>query len=278
MTRKVSPDGRGTVESSHRRRRLPACDAAPGGWVLEAAAIATLALVVLASLLRPVVPWDSWAYHLPFSAWLWDIGDAGALSSSASNCPPDMRIPLVRRSFSRVRSGRRRAAWRHRTGQLRLVVRSGRGGRNRHSRQPSHHGFGSLSIPLVPSTRPPITSTLCRVMICLQVLRHGSLSVGPARRTLLRCAGPWWLVRHIHPGSGRRRKLQIPGSGGEHGHFQLLALYLISNRAQLVRVCCPAWLSYWLLRPCCRLPPPPEIPWRSATPSIRYVSACRRSG
>lgn len=47
-----------------------------GERTLVAAAAATLALVVLASVLRPVVPWDSWAYHLPFSALLWDIGDA----------------------------------------------------------------------------------------------------------------------------------------------------------------------------------------------------------
>ena len=47
-----------------------------GERALGLAAAATLLLVVLASLLRPVVPWDSWAYHLPFSALLWDIGDA----------------------------------------------------------------------------------------------------------------------------------------------------------------------------------------------------------
>ena len=37
---------------------------------------AALALVVVSSLARPFIPFDSWYYHLPFSAHLWNIGNA----------------------------------------------------------------------------------------------------------------------------------------------------------------------------------------------------------
>jgi hypothetical protein len=37
---------------------------------------AALALVIVASLARPSIPFDSWYYHLPFSAHLWNIGNA----------------------------------------------------------------------------------------------------------------------------------------------------------------------------------------------------------
>ena len=43
---------------------------------LDRLAYAALAFVIVASVLRPLFYWDSWAYHLPFSALLWDIGGA----------------------------------------------------------------------------------------------------------------------------------------------------------------------------------------------------------
>src|SRR5438876_3443739 len=46
--------------------------------LLFAAALAALALMVVASVTRPHFSWDSWAYHLPFSARLWDVGGAGS--------------------------------------------------------------------------------------------------------------------------------------------------------------------------------------------------------
>lgn len=39
-------------------------------------ALAALALVVVSSVARPAIPFDSWYYHLPFSAHLWNIGSA----------------------------------------------------------------------------------------------------------------------------------------------------------------------------------------------------------
>jgi hypothetical protein len=39
-------------------------------------ALAILALVVVSSVTRPSIPFDSWYYHLPFSAHLWNIGNA----------------------------------------------------------------------------------------------------------------------------------------------------------------------------------------------------------
>ncbi|HEX2829941.1 MAG TPA: hypothetical protein VHP37_26575 [Burkholderiales bacterium] len=44
--------------------------------VLDALAACVLALAIAASLARPLFYWDSWAYHLPFSALLLDIGGA----------------------------------------------------------------------------------------------------------------------------------------------------------------------------------------------------------
>jgi hypothetical protein len=44
--------------------------------VFDCLAYAALALAIAASVLRPLFYWDSWAYHLPFSALLWDIGGA----------------------------------------------------------------------------------------------------------------------------------------------------------------------------------------------------------
>ena len=43
---------------------------------LDLLAYAALALAIAASVVRPIFYWDSWAYHLPFSALLWDIGNA----------------------------------------------------------------------------------------------------------------------------------------------------------------------------------------------------------
>jgi hypothetical protein len=43
---------------------------------LHGLAPAVLALVIVSAFSRPLFYWDSWAYHLPFSALLWDIGDA----------------------------------------------------------------------------------------------------------------------------------------------------------------------------------------------------------
>jgi hypothetical protein len=43
---------------------------------LDGLAYAALAFVIVASVARPLFYWDSWAYHLPFSALLWDIGGA----------------------------------------------------------------------------------------------------------------------------------------------------------------------------------------------------------
>jgi hypothetical protein len=44
--------------------------------VLHGLALAVLATVVVSAVARPLFYWDSWAYHLPFSALLWNIGDA----------------------------------------------------------------------------------------------------------------------------------------------------------------------------------------------------------
>ena len=44
--------------------------------VFDLLAYAALAFAIAASLARPLFYWDSWAYHLPFSALLWDIGGA----------------------------------------------------------------------------------------------------------------------------------------------------------------------------------------------------------
>ena len=41
---------------------------------LAALALVALAVALLTSVTRADLPWDSWAYHLPFSAYLWDIG------------------------------------------------------------------------------------------------------------------------------------------------------------------------------------------------------------
>lgn len=46
--------------------------------ILDVVAACVLALAVAASLARPLLYWDSWAYHLPFSALLLDIGGARA--------------------------------------------------------------------------------------------------------------------------------------------------------------------------------------------------------
>ena len=46
------------------------------GRALDGIALLVLALVVVSSVARPLFYWDSWAYHLPFSALLWNIGDA----------------------------------------------------------------------------------------------------------------------------------------------------------------------------------------------------------
>jgi hypothetical protein len=46
------------------------------GWALDGIALLVLALVVVSSVARPLFYWDSWAYHLPFSALIWNIGDA----------------------------------------------------------------------------------------------------------------------------------------------------------------------------------------------------------
>jgi hypothetical protein len=54
-------------------RREPAGRAAR---VLHGLALAVLATVVVSAVSRPLFYWDSWAYHLPFSALLWNIGDA----------------------------------------------------------------------------------------------------------------------------------------------------------------------------------------------------------
>jgi hypothetical protein len=43
---------------------------------LHRGALLVLGLVVVGSVTRPYIPFDSWMYHLPFSALLWNIGDA----------------------------------------------------------------------------------------------------------------------------------------------------------------------------------------------------------
>jgi hypothetical protein len=44
--------------------------------VLFALAAGVLGITVIASVSRPLFYWDSWAYHLPFSALIWNIGSA----------------------------------------------------------------------------------------------------------------------------------------------------------------------------------------------------------
>ena len=239
MTRKVSPDGRGTVERQPSASSLAGrVTLRLGGWVLEGAAIATLALVVLASLLRPVVPWDSWAYHLPFSAWLWDIGDARRtfilgeqLSARYAGFP--LFAEFLQGALWKASGSMAASTLVNSASLCALVAAAGiviRGSL-------PIMAFGSLSIPLVAfhSTSNYI-DLFVAVMICLQVLAAWQLErrarqahPAPMRRTL----GGWSGIFILAAAAAGNSKFQALVVSMAVSSF--LALYLISNRAQLVR-------------------------------------------
>ena len=237
MTRKVSPDGRGTVERQPSASSLAGrVTLRLGGWVLEAAAIATLALVVLASLLRPVVPWDSWAYHLPFSAWLWDIGDARRtfilgeqLSARYAGFP--LFAEFLQGALWKASGSMAASTLVNSASLCALVAAAGiviRGSL-------PIMAFGSLSIPLVAfhSTSNYI-DLFVAVMICLQVIAAWQVErqarqvyLTPLRRPLDGWSGIF-IVAAVAVGNSKFQALVV--SMAISG---FLALYLIFNRAKL---------------------------------------------